>query len=70
MSEPGHSVDLPDGVLAEMVREGTGAHQMLMTLAKGGFEFTSELLRAITLKQLNQVDPLEAQANRTLRDAT
>lgn len=47
---------------AELVHEGLGAHQAIMTLIKGGLAHTAMLLQAVTVKQLNQVDPIESAA--------
>lgn len=45
-----------------LIHEGLGSHQAIMTLIKGGLAHSQALLQAVTVKQLNQVDPIESAA--------
>jgi hypothetical protein len=59
---PDCPVDLPSGVLGELLREGVSAHQSLMTESKGNIQHSNNMLRSMANKKFDEVGSVESRA--------
>lgn len=60
------ALDLPEGVGTTLLNQAVQTHQFLMTESQGNIQFANATLRSIGNKTLNEVDSIEAQANRAV----
>lgn len=59
-------VDLPPGVLTKLLDQSANLHQFIMGETMGNIQHANNSLRAIGNKKLDQLDSVEAQANRAV----
>jgi hypothetical protein len=59
-------LDIPEGVGTTLLNQAVQTHQFLMTESQGNIQFANATLRAIGNKVFDQLDSVEAQANRAL----
>lgn len=60
------AVDLPEGVLTKLLDQSANLHQFIMGETMGNIQHANNSLRLIGNKKLDQLDSVEAQANRAV----
>lgn len=55
-------IDLPEGVAAELLREGVSAHQLIMLESRGNIQHSNNLARLMANKKFDEVGSIESRA--------
>ncbi len=56
------TVDLPEGVAGELLREGVATHQQMMLESKGNIQHSNNLARLSANKKFDEVGSIESRA--------
>jgi hypothetical protein len=58
--------DIPESVATQLMASSIQTHQFLMTESQGNIQHANNMLRSVSNKMFDQLDSVEAQANRAV----